>query len=61
VDEITNTFREAKEPVPVNPNATLDKNVDKEYIMEADGKNGLKSWTLTSRGEQHVETDLGAT
>lgn len=61
VEEIIDAFREAKEPIPVNPNASLDKNVGKEYIMEADLKNGKKSWTLTNRGEKHVESDFGTT
>ncbi|MBI4052961.1 MAG: hypothetical protein HY394_02900 [Candidatus Diapherotrites archaeon] len=57
--DIENGFRDAKEKVPSNINATLDKNVEKGHMMQAkEKKDELKTWTLTNSGEGFVENDI---
>jgi hypothetical protein len=53
-------FREAKEPLPKNINDTVNKNMEKGYMMEAEEKkDGLKAWVLTNTGEKVVEEGFG--
>lgn len=55
--DLAKGFREAKEPVPQNINDKVNKNIDKNYIMEAEKKkDGKKAWVLTAKGEEYVES-----
>ena len=52
-------FRSAKEPVPKNTNDTINKNIRKGFIMNAeDKKDNKQAWVLTNLGLQYVENDL---
>jgi hypothetical protein len=58
--ELEGLFREAKEIVPRNINDKVNKNIEKGFMMGAkENKDELKSWTLTSTGEEFVENELG--
>jgi len=58
VKDLQELFIEAKEPVPVNINDAMNKNIEKGYIMDAKRKDNKKAWTLTATGERFVENDL---
>lgn len=57
--DIETGFRSAKEPVPTNINDTINKNIRKGFIMNAeDKKDGKQAWVLTNLGLQYVDNDL---
>ncbi len=57
VKDLDKGFRDAKEPVPQNINDKVNKNIDKNYIMQAKAKkDGKKAWYLTTRGEEYVDS-----
>jgi hypothetical protein len=52
IKDIEGGFRRAKEPVPVNINYKVIKNIEAGYLMEAEEKKDkLKAWCLTNTGE----------
>jgi len=54
-EDIKSGFREARIPVPKNPNDLINKNIAKGYIMDAeDQKDGKKAWVLTATGLETV-------
>jgi hypothetical protein len=56
VDDLTHHFQLAKEPIPGNINASVDKNVAKGLIAEAkEKKDKKKAWIVTNSGEKVVE------
>ena len=57
--DLTNGFREAKQPVPQNINDKANKNIVKKYMMEAEKKkDGKLAWVLTAKGEEFVESNF---
>ncbi len=59
IDDLKGLFREAKESLPININATVNYNIAKGFIMEAESKkDNKKAWTLTGKGERFVENGL---
>lgn len=59
VNDLEEAFRAAKEQLPKNMNATVDKNIAQGFMMSAsEKKDSKKAWCLTSTGEKHVENDL---
>ena len=57
VKDLDKGFRDAKQPVPQNINDKVNKNVEKDYIMEAEEKkDGKLAWVLTAEGEEYVES-----
>src|SRR5258708_6311568 len=55
-DDIKSSFREARIPVPKNPNDLINKNIAKGYIMDAEElKGSKKAWVLTGTGIESVE------
>jgi hypothetical protein len=55
-DDIKLGFREARIPVPKNPNDVINKNIAKAYMMDAEqAKDGKKAWVLTTTGMEAVE------
>jgi len=59
IADIDGCFRNAKEKLPKNLNATINKNIAKGHMMPAKQKKNKKSaWTLTSTGERFVENDF---
>lgn len=59
-DDIKAGFREARIPVPKNPNDVINKNIAKAYVMDAEQpKDGKKAWVLTATGLQAVEKGFG--
>ena len=56
VDDLTRHFQLAKEAIPANINASVDKNVAKGFIAEAkEKKESKKAWIVTNSGEKVVE------
>jgi len=56
VSDLSNAFRMAKEPLPVNLNDMINKNISKGYLMDFQKpKDSKKAWTLTATGEKFVE------
>ena len=58
MDDIKKAFRTAKEPSPLNINDKINKNISKGRFMESDARDGKKTWTLTSTGEQVANSEL---
>jgi hypothetical protein len=58
--EIVDTIRKAKIPRPTNPSDAVAKNIKKGMIMPAGSKEGKRAFTLTSDGEEAVNSALGA-
>jgi hypothetical protein len=59
VDDLEKLFREAKEAVPKNINDKVYLNIEKGFMMEAEGKKDKKkAWTLTVTGEKYVDNTL---
>lgn len=57
--ELTEGFRSAKEPPPININDKVNMNIRKGHMMEAkEKKDKFKAWVLTSSGEKIVEEGL---
>jgi hypothetical protein len=57
--DLTEGFRSAKEPVPLNINDKVNSNIAKAHMMQArEKKDNLKAWILTNSGERFVEEDL---
>jgi hypothetical protein len=55
-DDIKVGFREARIPVPKNPNDVINKNIAKAYMMDAEqSKDGKKAWVLTGTGLEVAE------
>jgi len=59
VEDLTHSFRAAKEPVPLNVSDKINMNIRKGHIMEAgEKKSGKKAFTLTNSGETFVERNF---
>lgn len=59
--DLTEGFRSAKEPVPLNINDKVNSNIAKGHMMPVkEKKDKLKAWILTNSGERLVEEDLKA-
>lgn len=59
-DDIKSGFREARIPVPKNPNDVINKNINKAYMMDAESsKEGKKAWVLTHTGLEAVKKGFG--
>jgi hypothetical protein len=57
--DIKKGYSLAKEPSPRNINDTINKNIQKGYLMDADEKKeGNKAWTLTNSGIGFLEAEL---
>lgn len=57
--DIKRGYSLAKEPSPKNINDTINKNIQKGYLMDADEKKeGNKAWTLTNSGIEFVVNTL---
>jgi hypothetical protein len=57
VKDLEDGYRRAKQPLPTNTNDTVNKNMDKGYIMKAkEKKDGILAWYLTAEGEEYVES-----
>lgn len=55
-EDIKTGFREARIPVPKNPNDIINKNIAKGNIMDTEQrKDGKKAWVLTITGMQKVK------
>jgi len=60
-DDIKAGFREARIPLPRNPNDVINKNISKAYIMVADqAKEGKRAWVLTATGIEAIEKGFGS-
>lgn len=60
VPDLETVFRAAREKLPKNLNDTVNKNVARGFLMEADRKkDSKKAWQLTATGERHVEQKMG--
>lgn len=56
VKDLERNFRAAKEKVPKNVGDKVQKNIKKDYMMDAEEKkDNIKAWVLTNSGEEHVE------
>jgi hypothetical protein len=56
VKDLTEGFRSAKEPPPLNINDKVNSNIQKGYMMEEkEKKDKLTAWVLTNSGEKFVE------
>lgn len=59
VRDLTDGFRSAKEPPPININDKVNMNIRKGYMMETkEKKDKSKAWVLTNSGEKFVEEGL---
>lgn len=59
VDDISDAFRLAKEPLPGNLNDKVYKAIKRGLLMEAEEKkNSTKAWVLTATGEAFVEANF---
>jgi hypothetical protein len=59
VRDLTDGFRSAKEPPPININDKVNMNIRKGYMMETkEKKDKSKAWVLTNSGEEFVEKGL---
>jgi hypothetical protein len=58
-EDIKAGFREARIPLPKNPNDVINKNIAKGYMMDAENKGGKKAWVLTGTGMELVEKGFG--
>lgn len=59
VDDISDAFRSAKEPLPGNLNDKVYKAIKRGLLMEAkEKKNSMKAWVLTATGETFVEANF---
>lgn len=59
-EDIKGGFREARIPLPKNPNDVVNKNIAKAYMMDAESnKGGKKAWVLTTTGIEAVEKGFG--
>jgi hypothetical protein len=59
VTDIEAVFRLAKEKVPTNINDSVNKNIARGFMTEAEErKDSKKAWGLTSTGERYVEVEL---
>lgn len=57
--DIKKGYSLAKEPSPRNINDTINKNIQKGYLMDAaEKKEGNKAWTLTNSGIEFVDDAL---
>lgn len=54
VNDLKEGFREARLKQPANINDKVSKNIAKGYVMDADLKDGKKSWVITMTGEQVI-------
>jgi len=62
VDDINECYSEARISRSANLNATINKNIAKGYIMEAqEKKENKKAWMITQTGERYVESNLKGT
>jgi hypothetical protein len=56
VKDLTEGFRLAREPIPMNVNDKVNLNIAKGYMMAAkEKKDKFKAWVLTNTGERFVE------
>ena len=59
VDDLTQYFRLAKEPVPGNLNDKVNMNIRKGHITEAASKKeSKKAWVVTNTGEKFIESNF---
>lgn len=59
VKDLTDGFRNAKEPLPTNMNDKVNLNISKGHMMAArEEKDNYKAWILTNTGERFVEEGL---
>lgn len=59
VEDLRNAFSRAKEPRPANINDSVNKNIQRGFLMEADErKSGTKAWAVTNSGELFVTDRL---
>lgn len=56
--EVSRTIRDAKTRPPINPNASVNKNIKKGYVMAAGDKDGKMAFVLTTDGEEAIESLL---
>lgn len=57
--DLTTAFRSSKEKVPLNVSDKLQMNVKKGHMMDSgEKKDNMKSYVLTSSGEQLVENNF---
>ena len=60
-EDIKRGFREARIPVPSNPNDVVNKNIMKGYVMDAEApKDGKKAWILTVTGMVQIQKGFAA-
>lgn len=56
IQDIKKGFNLAKEPAPRNINDTINKNIQKGFLMETDEKKeGTKAWMLTNSGIEFID------
>jgi hypothetical protein len=59
VNDLKKYFKDAREKVPLNVADKIQLNIKKGHIMDfGDKKDDLKSYVLTSSGEDYVDNDL---
>jgi len=58
VNDIKNSFRDAKEKLPLNVWDKIQLNLKKGHMDYMEKKDDLKAYMLTSSGEDYVENDF---
>ena len=58
IEDLKQVFREARLKLPSNINDRVNKNLAKGYLMDADLKDGKKSWMLTMTGQTFIDKGL---
>ena len=57
IKDLEEQFMAAKEPVPINTNVDVDRNIARGHMMKAKEKKDNKiAWVLTNSGETFVES-----
>lgn len=59
-EDLKQVFREARLKLPSNINDRVNKNLAKGYLMDADTKDGKKSWMLTMTGEKFINEGMAS-
>jgi hypothetical protein len=59
IRDLENVFHKAKVSLPININGTVNKCIERGFLMDApEKKDGKKAWHLTGTGEIQVEIEL---